>query len=692
MLENVQFKPGVIKEGTRYSNEGGWYDSDKVRFRSGFPEKIGGWEKRGSNTFQGTCRSLNQWAAIDGSQYIGVGTNLKFYVSEGEAYNDITPTRKTSSLTNPFTTVNGSTLVTVTDAGHNAGQNDFVTFSGSGAVGGVPAADFNKEHQIVTIIDNDNYTINVATSASSAVNGGGSVTAVYQINTGSVDYTAGVGFGAGFFGGTQTGVQSTTTTGTNNAGSATINVVSTAGFTVTGTILINEELITYGALTATSFTSCTRGQSGTQDATHTAGSIVQQADTFIGWGNAATSLTDGQQLRLWGKDNFGEDLVFNVNNGGVYYWDKSGGVSAAGVALSAKPGADGFAPTVATQALVSELGKHVVCLGANEHGSNTQDPMLIRWSDTENPNVWQVLNENSAGDYRLSSGSKIIGGIKTRQEILIWTDTSLYSMNYTGSAFVFSFSLMDEGTSILSPNAAVNANNTIFFADSENFYVYAGSVQTLPCSVRNYVFDDINLSQRYKVFAARNENFNEVSWFYPSADSTEVNRYVTYNYLDQTWTVGTMDRTAWDDVGTSVTNPIAAGTNNYIYNQETGDDDDGSAMTAYIESSDIDIGSGNQMMFIRRILPDIFFYGTAASQDMNIIVKVRDYSSSLNPPTTDQTFTFQTGAANSGTTGSEQLYSRIRSRQAAFRFETNTVGQQWRIGGVRLDIKPDGRR
>ena len=291
----------------------------------------------------------------------------------------------------------------------------------------------------------------------------------------------------------------------------------------------------------------------------------------------------------------------------MYYWDKSGGVSAAAVALSAKPGADGFAPTVATQALVSELGKHVVCLGANEHGSSTQDPMLIRWSDTENPNVWQVLNENSAGDYRLSSGSKIIGGIKTRQEILIWTDTSLYSMNYTGSAFVFSFSLMDEGTSILSPNAAVNANNTIFFADSENFYVYAGSVQTLPCSVRNYVFDDINLSQRYKVFAARNENFNEVSWFYPSADSTEVNRYVTYNYLDQTWTVGTMDRTAWDDVGTSVTNPIAAGTNNYIYNQETGDDDDGSAMTAYIESSDIEIGSGNQMMFIRRILPDIYF-------------------------------------------------------------------------------------
>ena len=692
-LENIQFKQGVVKDGTRYTNKGGWYDSDKVRFRYGFPEKIGGWEKRGNSTFEGVCRSLNQWAAIDGSQYIGVGTNLKFYISVGEAYYDITPVRTTGNITNPFTTTNGSTLVTVTDAGHNAQANDFVTFSGSSAVGGIAAADFNKEQQIVTVIDNDNYTINVANAATSnAGPGGGTVTATYQINTGSTDYTAGVGFGAGYWGGTQIGVATTVSTGTTSNSATTINASSTTGFTANGTILIGQEIVTYTGKTATSFTGCTRGQSGTTATSHSASTAIQQSDTFIGWGDAATSLTDGQQLRLWGKDNFGEDLVFNVQNGGVYYWDKSTNITSRAIPLSTIPNADSQAPTVATQVLVSELGKHVVCLGANPAGSTTQDPMLIRWSDTEDPSTWEVLNGNSAGDYRLSSGSKIIGAIKTRQEIIIWTDTSLYAMSYTGTNFVFSFSLMAEGTSIISPNAAVNANNVIYFADNENFYVYDGSVRTLPCTVRNYVFDDINISQRYKIFAGRNENFNEVSWYYPSANSTEVNRYVTFNYVDNTWVVGTLNRTAWDDVGTSVTNPIAAGTNYFLYNQETGDDDDGSPMVAYIESSDVDIGSGNQMMFIRRILPDVYFYGTNATQSLDLTVKVRDFGSSLNQPTTDQTFTFQTNASNTGDTGSQELYSRIRSRQAIFKFETNTLGQQWRLGGIRLDMRADGRR
>lgn len=692
-LENIQFKQGVVKDGTRYTNKGGWYDSDKVRFRYGFPEKIGGWEKRGNSTFEGVCRSLNQWAAIDGSQYIGVGTNLKFYISVGEAYYDITPVRTTGNITNPFTTTNGSTLVTVTDAGHNAQANDFVTFSGSSAVGGIAAVDFNKEQQIVTVIDNDNYTINVANAATSnAGPGGGTVTATYQINTGSTDYTAGVGFGAGYWGGTQIGVATTVSTGTTSNSATTINASSTTGFTANGTILIGQEIVTYTGKTATSFTGCTRGQSGTTATSHSASTAIQQSDTFIGWGDAATSLTDGQQLRLWGKDNFGEDLVFNVQNGGVYYWDKSTNVTSRAIPLSTIPNADSQAPTVATQVLVSELGKHVVCLGANSAGSTTQDPMLIRWSDTEDPSTWEVLNGNSAGDYRLSSGSKIIGAIKTRQEIIIWTDTSLYAMSYTGTNFVFSFSLIAEGTSIISPNAAVNANNVIYFADNENFYVYDGSVRTLPCTVRNYVFDDINISQRYKIFAGRNENFNEVSWYYPSANSTEVDRYVTFNYVDNTWVVGTLNRTAWDDVGTSVTNPIAAGTNYFLYNQETGDDDDGSPMVAYIESSDVDIGSGNQMMFIRRILPDVYFYGTNATQSLDLTVKVRDFGSSLNQPTTDQTFTFQTNASNTGDTGSQELYSRIRSRQAIFKFETNTLGQQWRLGGIRLDMRADGRR
>ena len=692
-LENIQFKQGVVKDGTRYTNKGGWYDSDKVRFRYGFPEKIGGWEKRGNTTFQGVCRSLNQWAAIDGSQFIGVGTNLKFYISVGEAYNDITPIRATGNISNPFSTTNGSTLVTVTDTAHNAQANDFVTFSGASAVGGVSAADFNKEQQIVTVVDNDTYTINVANAATSTAGpGGGTVTATYQINSGSTDYTAGVGFGAGYWGGTQIGVATTLSVGTTSAVTTTIDAATTTAFTSTGTILIGEELVTYTGKTAGSFTGCTRGQSGTTAASHNASVPIQQSDTFIGWGNAATSLTDGQQLRLWGKDNFGEDLVFNVENGGVYYWDKTTNVTSRAIPLSTIPGADGQAPTIVTEVLVSELGKHVVCLGANASGSSTQDPMLIRWSDTEDPTTWEVLNGNSAGDYRLSSGSKIITGLKSRQEIVIWTDTAMYAMTYTGSNFVFNFSLTAEGISIISPNAAVNANNVVYFADNENFYVYDGSVRTLPCTIRSYIFDDINISQRYKIFAGRNENFNEVSWYYPSANSTEINRYVTFNYVDNTWVVGTLSRTAWDDVGTSVTNPIAAGTNYYLYNQETGDDDDGSPMTAYIESSDIDIGSGNQMMFIRRILPDIYFYGTAATQSLDLTVKVRDFGSSLNQPTTDQTFTFETNASNNNNSGSQELYSRIRSRQAIFKFETNALGQQWRLGGVRLDMRADGRR
>jgi hypothetical protein len=614
-LSRYTFQPGINKEGTSYSNEGGWYDCDKVRFRSGRPEKIGGWEKSSLNSFLGSARKIHQWVSLDNQKIIALGTQLKLYVKQGNVYYDTTPLRTTTSAGDvTFAKVaNGDATINVTDASHGAVVGDFVTFSGADSLGGnITATVLNQEYQIASITSANVYTIEakdtdgdeVTAAAGDSGNGGSSVVGAYQINVGLNTYVSNLGFGSGYWG------QST-------------------------------------------------------------------------WGGGTYGFAS--QLRLWTLDNFGEDLIACPRLGQIYYWDLSGGLTTRAIPLSSLSDA-ADTPTAAMQVLVSEQDRHVVALGANTLGTSIQDPMLVRWSSQEDAGMWTPKTTNTAGSLRLSAGSEIIGGARTRQEIAIFTDTSIYSMQFIGPPFTFGINLVTEGVSMVSPQAAINANNTIYFMDQDNFYSYSGSIQAIPCTVRAYVFDDFNKGQQYKVFAAKNANFNEVTWFYCSGDSDEIDRYVTYNYVDTVWTIGSMERTAWIDEGSATTKPLAAGvsgtTANYLYNQETGADDDGSALTAYVESADFDAGDGDQFMFINRLIPDVYFYGTSGDPNLTYSIKTRDYPLG--------TLSVATTASVGTTTGVS--YIRARARQMRIRIESTDVNNLWRLGDTRFDIKVDGRR
>ena len=612
-LTRYTFKPGINKEGTSYSNEGNWFDADKIRFRAGRPEKIGGWVKKSVNTFLGSARKLHQWVGLDTDKFIALGTHLKLYLLKGNTFSDITPIRATTTNGVTFAATNGSSTITATDSNHGANKGDFVTFAQAVSLGGNITADvLNQEYEIASVTDVNTFTFTakdtsgntVTANASDSGNGGSGVDGSYQINIGSDFYTSGFGFGSG----------------------------------------------TWGEST---------------------------------WGGGINSFAT--QLRLWTLDNFGEDLVANPRGGSIYYWDKTNGETTRAVDFSTLSGASDT-PTIANQILVSEIDRHVICMGANPIGSATQDPMQIRWSDQENAAMWTPKTNNTAGGLRLSSGSEIIGAIRTRQEIAIFTDTALYSMQFIGPPFIFGVNLITEGISMVSPQACVNANNVVYFMDQDNFYMYSGTVQSLPCTVRAYVFDDFNYSQTFKVFATRNAQYNEVSWFYCSSSSDEIDRYVTYNYLEQTWTIGTLPRTSWIDAGGASSNPLAAGssgtTTNYLYEHEVGSNDDGSAMTAYVESADFDAGDGDQFMFIKRLIPDVAFVGTDTAPELTYSIKTRDFPlGSLNTATT-ATVTNTTGVA----------YIRARARQMRVRIESTDVDNSWRLGDTRFDIKADGRR
>ena len=609
-LSRYTFQPGINKEGTSYSNEGGWFDCDKIRFRAGRPEKIGGWAKNVLSTFLGTCRRLHQWVALNGDKFIGLGTNLKLYIKQGSAFYDITPIRSTTSAGDvTFSATNGDATITVTDSSHGAVVNDFVTFSGAATLGGlITAAVLNQEYQIASIVNANSYTIEakdtdgdeVTANSSDSGNGGSSVVGAYQLNTGLDSYVSGFGFGSGYWG---------------------------------------------------------------------------ESD----WGGGTSGFSS--QLRLWTIDNFGEDMIANPRGGGLFYWDKSSGVSNRAVNFSALSGAADV-PTIASQVIVSETDRHIIALGANTIGTSTQDPMLVRWCNQEDAAVWTPKTTNTAGSLRLSAGSKIIGASRTREEIVIFTDNALYSMQFIGPPFTFSINLITESVSMVSPQASINANNSVYFMDQDNFYVYEGSIQTLPCTVRAYVFDDFNYSQVYKVFATRNAKFNEVTWFYCSSSSNEIDRYVTYNYLDKVWNIGTMDRTAWIDIGSSTIAPLAAGTDNYLYDQETGSNADGSALTAYIESADFDAGDGNQFMFISRLIPDVYFYGTSDDPAVTYSIKTRNYPLG--------TLTTATTASVGSSTGVSNV--RARARQMRVRVESTDEDNLWRLGDTRFDIRQDSRR
>ena len=624
-----KFKPGIDREGTDYSNEGGWYDANLVRFRKGRPEKIGGWQKQSFNYYLGTGRALHGWVDLAGTHYLGLGTTYKYYVELGSAFNDITPIRTTTTGSATFTCTSGSSTVSVTDASHGAVKNDFVTFDNTATLGSSNITDsvLDQEYQIATITSANVYTIvakdtdgdEVTADASVSGGGGGSTTAEYQINVGLDVYVEGTGWGMGLWG---------------------------AG----------------------------------------------------GWGSVGT-LDDTNQLRLWSHDNFGEDLIMNVRYGGIYYWDESAGTGARAVALSAISGAI-LTPTKALQVLVSEKDRHVICLGVdplNAGGTartGAIDPMLIAWSDQENAADWEPIATNTAGSLSISSGSDIIGGLSSREEILIWTDISMYSMSYIGPPFTFGINLINQGVGLIGPKAAVNTPDGVYWMDRKGFYKYGGSVQLVPCSVHYYVFSDFNQEQYFQTFGFVTKQFNEVGWFYPSADSTEIDRYVVYNYGERSWTIGQLARYAWLDEGLSIY-PRATGKVNstqYLYNHENGNDADGSPMdNVYIQSSDFDMQpDGNDYTFIRKIIPDVKFTGSGGSdQTINFVLKSRDFpGDSLTTDTTQNV-----------TSTTQKLDTRVRARQLTFRVESDDdnsagarLGVGWRLGDTRMDVKPDGRR
>ena len=614
-LTKIQFAPGVNKEGTEYTADAGWFDSDKVRFRKGRPEKIGGWRKFAEDSFLGICRSIHDWASLESIKYIALGTNLKFYIAEGSGFNDVTPLRATTSAGDvTFAATNGSSTITVTDTAHGAVVNDFVTFSDAASLGGnIIAAVLNQEYQIATVPTTSTYTIeakdtsgdSVTANASDSGNGGSSVVGAYQINTGLNTFVSGTGWGA-------------------------------------------EPWV-----------------SGT-------------------WGSSS-SVASGNQLRLWSQDNFGEDLILNVRGGGVYYWDESSGTGARAVNITSLSGASNV-PTIALQVMVSDTDQHVIAFGVNPIGSSTIDPLFVRFSDQENVADWTPTATNTAGGVRINSGSEIIGAVQTRQEILIWTDVSLHSMRFIGAPFIFEFTRLSSDVSMISPNAAVNARGVVYFMDRRNFYVYNGSVQPVPCSVKEHVFSNLNQDQAFKVFAAENTDYNEVSWFYPvGSGNTEITNYVTFNYEENLWSVGTLARGSWVG-GTTRQYPLAAtavdGGSNYLYEHEVGYDADGEAMTAFIESGDLELAEGEFFMFMSRIVPDFTFNGSQTDASANIVIKGSDF-----PLETEATLSTSTI-----TPSSTQSYVRNRARHSIVRVESSGAGYGWRLGALRFDMRPDGRR
>ena len=702
-LTKLQFRPGINRETTSYSNEGGWFDMDKVRFRFGYPEKIGGWEKSSSTYFLGTCRALHPWVALNGERYLGVGTHLKYYINEGGGYNDITPIRVTTSagdvtfsasantlganvaigdtnitLTSSsgfpesgrikinneiitYAAVSGNILqgclrgqsstteaahtsgdavlcatLIVTDADHGALENDFVTYSGAATLGGnITAAILNQEYQVVSKVNANSYLIEAREEAS-----------LPSITT-TTGYTPTYVFAS--------------TSDSGNGGSS-----------VVGAYQINTGLDTTIVGTGWGAGTWSRGT----------------------WGSAASLAASGQTLRIWSHDNFGEDLLINVRDAGIYYWDKTNGMTNRAVAISDLVGAN-TAPTIAKKVLVSDRDRHVIAFGCDPQDNiGTQDPLLIRFSDQESITDWAATATNTAGDLRLGSGSEIITAVETRQQVLVFTDVSLHAMQFLGPPFTFGINTVSENITIASPLSAIAIEDQVYWMGAEEFYVYSGNVQRLPCSVRDYVFSDINSDQLEKVTASTNTAFSEIWWFYPSASSTECDKYVVYNYQQQIWYYGSMNRTCWLDRGVE-SFPIAASTDHALYLHERGFDDGSttpaSAITAYIESSQMSMGEGDNFVFLRKLIPDLTFRdSTAASPSATMTLQTRNYPGGAYLQTNSKTVTKTASVPVEQWTN--EVNVRLRGRSFAFKIETTDTGVGWRLGSPRVEVQPDGMR
>lgn len=702
-LKKLLFKAGVDRENTRYTAEGGWYDSDKVRFRAGTPEKIGGWNRISAATFLGVCRSLWNWVSLGGANYMGVGTNKKFYIELGSAYYNITPLQTSqtdSTLNNAFTTTSTSTTVTVAATGSNLATGDVVEISGvATAVDGIPAAELNTQH-VVTRVDANSFTIEVDTPATSGASGvGGSFNITYiRYYTVLTDPFA-----------TTSGSSVVTVTDTAH-GQATGNyIVFPSSYTLNNVTISGEY-----ELTVVDANSYTITASGTANSTGSGGGTVTLAyEIPVGpevqvpvtgwsagtwgsgsWGNGAS----GQlPLRLWSQANFGEDLVFGPRDGGLYYWDSSDTVNTRGKNVVDLAGASDV-PVVQSIVFVSDVSRFVMCMGVNELGASTLDPMLIRWSDQESVLDWTPSATNQAGSLRLSHGSEIISALQVRQEVLVWTDSALYSMQYVGAPIVWTATLLGDNTSVISPNATAVASGVTFWMGVDKFYMYDGRVQTLDCRLRQFVFSDINLEQSLQVFAGTNEGFNEVWWFYCSADSTEIDRYVVYNYVENVWFYGTLGRTAWIDSGLR-DYPVAATYTYNLVNHENGVDDNETAtptaINAYIESAEFDLDDGDRFGFVYRLLPDITFRGStnAAPTVTFTMYPMQNSGSGFGQSiggSESATVTRSVSVPVEQFTG--QIYTRVRGRQMVLRIESNQLGTTWQLGAPRMDIRPDGRR
>ena len=698
----LQFKPGIVSDITSYSTEGGYVNGDKIRFRLGFPEKIGGWEKYMSSTYLGSARALHNWSALDGSNFLGIGTTFKYYIEEGQTLNDITPNRATTTNGITFAATNGSATVTATDSAHGAVEGDFVVISGAASLGGnITAAVLNTEHQIVTVPTANTYTITASATAngSDTGNGGSGVDGVYQINVGLDTTVGGTGWGAGLFGGiTTTALQTQLNEALDNSETA-VDVDDETGITTAGDIiLVDEELMLVAGDTDDNTLNVTRGHSGTTAVAHDDNTLVRlakgnanTASDFTGWGIAsAGGVTTTSELRLWSHDNFGEDLLINPRDGQIYYWDKSDNLTTRAVEVSTESGASNT-PTIAKQIMVSDQDRHVIAFGANTLGTTIQDPLLIRFSSQESLVDWTPTATNTAGDLRLGGGSEFIQAVETKQAILIFTDKTLHAMKFIGPPFTFGLQELSKNITIISPKAAVAVEDTVYWMGRDTFYIYSGGrTQQIPCTVKDKVFLDINTSQLEKVFGGVNSEFSEVIWFYPSASSETNSNYVIFNYADNTWYYGTLARDAWIDRGLR-TNPIAAGAG-YLYNQEIGFDDDGSAMSSFIESAPIDIADGEKFAFIKRIIPDITFNGSSAlsSPNATFTLKARNFPG-VNFTDTDTGTTTRT-STSPVEAFTEKLDVRVRGRSFALRVDSDALGCKWKLGSPRIDVRQDGRR
>ena len=709
-LQKVIFKPGINRENTRYTTEGGWYDGDKVRFRQGNPETLGGWVPYSLNTFQGVCRSLNNWVTLNNENLVGVGTNLKFYIENGGAYYNITPIRETATINNNPFALTASTTVTVTDTSHGCSTGDFVTFSGAVDIGGggtnVTAAVLNQEFQ-VTVVDVNTYTITIsvtpnATAIAGSPGGGSAVVAAYQLNVGPALAVPLTGWGAGAW---------------NQTGSTWGNTTSTTQFVLRQWNQQNygEDLVFGPRGGGLYYWDATGGVSTRGVLLNSLGGTVTFTTASPTVVTLTNFLTEGTAVQF--SVSSGGTLPTGISAATTYYLFNVLGLTANLIDISGNlinvigAGSGTFSisllvdvPTVQNYILVSDTSRFIFAFGCNDYGAATADPMLIRWSDQDNVREWTPDATNQAGSIRLSRGSEIVTALQTRQEVVVFTDSSVYSVQYLGPPVVWGTQILGDNISIAGQNAAIIASGVIYWMGVDKFYAYDGRVQTLNCDVRRYVFSDFNLDQRAQVFAGTNEAFNEVWWLYCSADASYPDRYVIYNYLERIWYYGTLSRSAWLDSGLSAY-PYAT---TYDSSTQTGrliahenginDNTDGTAvaLSANISSSEFDINDGHNFGFVWRIIPDITFNNSTNSPtnlSPRVTMTLRALYNSGSGQIDSANGVVAQGANYVITeefTG--QIFTRVRGRQMIFEISSNQLNTCWQLGAPRIDIKPDGRR